>query len=103
MQNEEFKQLIFDLVNGCVDISKVDIAECPVEEIAYVENEFCCGKVCDKAYADICLAKQNIYDRMGVNEDRDIECIMDNFTTICRHLCMKMYDYGVHFAKVNSK
>ena len=88
--NSEFKWLIYDLMNGSLDL-EVNTTE----KGRYVENEFSEGKMCQMAYAEILDAYQRICKRLGVGEeDKDIEVIMNNFNIIMRHLCMKMYDYG---------
>lgn len=74
-------------------------AEYPVKESQFVENEFCEGKICDTAYTEICAARQKLCDRIGVDEDTDIETIIDNYELICYHLCMKMFEYGSRFSE----
>ena len=98
MENE-FKQLIYDLMNGSLDLENNAI-----EESKYVEDEFSEGKVCQTAYAEILDAYQRICERLKVGEeDKDIEVIMNNFNTIMEHLCMKMYDYCCFFSQPSSK
>lgn len=93
--NSEFKWLIYDLMNGSLDL-EVNTTE----KGRYVENEFSEGKMCQMAYAEILDAYQRICKRLGVGEeDKDIEVIMNNFNIIMRHLCMKMYDYGNFFSR----
>ena len=68
MENE-FKQLIYDLMNGSLDLENNAI-----EESKYVEDEFSEGKVCQTAYAEILDAYQRICERLKVGEeDKDIE------------------------------
>lgn len=46
--DNEFKQLIYDLMNGSLDLENNVI-----EESKYVEDEFSEEKVCQTAYAEI--------------------------------------------------
>ena len=93
--DDEFRRLIYDLINGSLDLENNSI-----EESRYVENEFLEGKVCQIAYAEILDAYQRICRRLGGGEeDNDIEIIINNFNTITKHLCMKMYDYGCFFSQ----
>lgn len=97
--DKEFKQLLYDLMNGSLDLENYAI-----EESRYVEDEFSEGKVCQIAYAEILDAYQWICERLKVGEeDKDIEVIMNNFNTIMKHLCMKMYDYGCLFSQPSIK
>ena len=63
-----------------------------------VENEYEEGKFCDKAYKEVYYASRRICERLGVDEDRDVELIINNLIDIGQHLSMKMYDYGVFFS-----
>ena len=93
--DDEFRRLIYDLMNESLDLENNSI-----EESRYVENEFSEGKVCQIAYAEILDAYQRIYRRLGGGEeDNDIEIIINNFNTITEYLCMKMYDYGCFFSQ----
>lgn len=97
--DDEFKQLIYDLMNGSLDLGNNAL-----EESKYVEDEFSEGKVCQTAYAEILDAYQRICERLKAGEeDKDIEVIMNNFNTIMEHLCMKMYDYGCFFSQPSIK
>lgn len=98
-RTEEFKRLIFDLMNGSLVLGNN-----PPEESKYVENEFAEGKGCAEAYSEILDAYQRICQRLGVGEeDDDIEIIMDSFNTIIECLCMKMFDYGSFFTQPSIK
>lgn len=93
-RDNEFKQLIYGLINGYLDLDNN-----AVKESKYVENEFSEEKMCQIAYAEILDAYQRICKRLDVGEeDKDIEIIMNNFNTIMEQLCMKMYDYGRFFS-----
>ncbi|MDO4276494.1 MAG: hypothetical protein Q4D16_22760 [Eubacteriales bacterium] len=91
----EFKKLIYDLMNGSLDLNNY-----PVNESKYVENEFEEGKYCSKAYKEIYEANRRLCQRLGAGqEDKDVEVIINNFFEITECLCMKMYDYGAFFSK----
>lgn len=97
--DNEFKQLIYDLMNGYLDLKTNAI-----EESKYVEDEFSEGKVCQVAYAEILDAYQRVCKRLGAGEeDKDIEVIINGFNTIMEYLCMKMYDYGCFFSQPSVK
>lgn len=89
---EELKHLIYDVMNGALTLNPS-----PLDEI--VENEFEVGKPCSKAYNSIYVANQMLCNRLGVEEDRDIECIINSFFSITEYMCMKMFDYGALFSK----
>lgn len=59
--DKEFKQLLYDLMNGSLDLENNAI-----EESRYVEDEFSEGKVCQIAYAEILDAYQRICERLGL-------------------------------------
>lgn len=94
-QSTEFKSLIYDLMNGSLDLENF-----PVEESKYVENEYEEGKKCDELYFGMLDAYERICERLGKqgSEDYDIEIIINNLLDIGKHLSMKMYDYGWFFA-----
>lgn len=96
---EEFKMLIFDLMNGSLDLTNN-----PPEESGYVEDEYAEGKTCQQAYSKILDAYWRVCERLGVGEeDDDLEVIMDNFNLITKCLCMKMYDYCCFFTQPSIK
>lgn len=90
--NEDFKQLIYDLMNGSRNLK-----EYPVIESRYVENEYEQNKFCNRAYEEIYNANQRLCRRLNAEEDTDVKCIISNLLDIQSYLCMKMYDYAVYF------
>lgn len=90
--NEDFKQLIYDLMNGSRNLK-----EYPVIESRYVENEYEQNKFCNRAYEEIYNANQRLCRRLNAEEDTDVKCIISNLLDIQSNLCMKMYDYAVYF------
>ena len=89
----EFKELIFDLMNDSLDLKNY-----PVAESKYVENEFSKGSFCDEAYERIYNANRRLCERLGVDEDKDVESIIGELLDVGRHLALKMYDYGARFS-----
>ena len=94
-KSQEFKNLIYDLANG-----SLDLAHFPVAESKYVENEYEEGKLCSNLYSEMRDAYDRICTRLGKSdqEDRDVEIIINNLLDIGKYLSMKMYDYGYFFA-----
>ena len=59
-----------------------------------IPNAFADGEKCARLYDEIYTAVQRLSDRLGVEEDPDVEIILDNFWEIDRELCQRMYRYG---------
>lgn len=57
VQDEEFKTMIYDLMNGHYDLDKFNC-----EESSVVENEFAEGRYCEKLYSE-CLQPMEGYAR----------------------------------------
>lgn len=91
--DEEFKKLVFDLMNGLLDLE-----EYPVEESKYVKNEFSVGEYCEEAYRRVYNANRRLCERLGVEEDSDVESIITDLMDIGEYLALKMYDYGKFFS-----
>ena len=65
-----------------------------------VDNEFAEGKFCEMKYDEIYEAYERLREKLNIdNEDKDIEIIIDNMNDIQRHLCRRMFEYGVKFSK----
>lgn len=92
--DKRLKQLIYDLMNGSLDTEHY-----PVGASKYVKNEFSEGTFCKRAYAEVFKANLRLCERLGVQEDRDVETIINNLLDIGEYLSMKMYDYGVLFSR----
>ncbi len=89
----EFKQRIFDLMNGSLDLEELSVPESEI-----VKNEFEEGGICAGLYQDIYDAKKRICKKLGVEEDSDVELIIGNLLEIGERQSMKMYDYGRIFS-----
>lgn len=91
---EEWKNLVYDLVNGTYDLEHY-----PIEESKYIKNEFAEGEFCAMTYDMVHETKLRIYKKLGVAEDSDVELLIALLEQINHHLAMKMYDYGELFSK----
>lgn len=65
-----------------------------VEPLPGVENAFAPGQPCEGLYQEIFDANRRLCQRLGVEEDADVECIVDCFFEITRELCLRMYRMG---------
>lgn len=90
LDEAELKDLIYDLMNGSIDLNL-----CPFPVSKLVENEFENGKDCEKFYQQIYDARLRLCERLGVEEDQDVETIIYCTNAIARVLAGKMFDYGV--------
>ena len=81
VQDEEFKTMIYDLMNGHYDLDKLDC-----EESSVVENEFAEGRYCEKLYSEMLAAYGRICQRLHETsgEDRDVEIIINNLLSSSR-------------------
>ena len=91
---EKRKQLIYELMNGYYDKDKVEFLESQI-----VEDEFEEGRPCADLYKQVYEANRRLCERLGVEEDKDVEMIINCMNEISRILAMKMYDYGVDMKK----
>lgn len=91
--NHTLKEKVYALINGFWDLEHY-----PILEGALVENVFRPDEPCSKLYYEMCEARGRLYQRLGSEEDTDIDCIIDNMTEIMEIVSLKMFDYGVMFA-----
>ncbi len=91
-----FQEQVFDLVTGNHDLTRY-----PVSGAEYVKSEFEEGSYCFIAYQQMLDAYSSICERLQAEEwnDKDVEVIIGNLLSIGKHLSMKMFAYGVFFAK----
>ncbi len=92
----EFQEKIYDLVNGFWDIDSF-----PVPESVFVKDEFAAGSCCNiaygkalEAYARLCLRLQS-----DTGEDSDVEIIINEMHTVMKHIALQMFRYGVFFTR----
>ena len=64
------------------------------EPVPGVENAFAPGQPCEKLYQQIYDAKCRLCDRLGEEENEDLEAILDSFFEINRQMCLRMYRLG---------
>lgn len=86
--------MVYDLMNGSLEL---DLCTDPEKEL--VVDEYAAGSKCDQLYEEVFTANRRICQRLGVEEDKDVEIIIRNLLNIGEHLSMKMYDYGEYFSK----
>jgi hypothetical protein len=84
------KERIFGLMNGWYNLEGTFIPESSM-----VENEFDDGKPCAVLYQEVFDANRRLCERLGVDEDKDIEHLINNMQDIAKILAMKMFDYGM--------
>lgn len=95
--SQEFKMVVYELMNGFMT-EEAAVAN----GVLGVNNEFNKGKMAEwseRLYG----AKDRIYDKLGVDDDADIEIMLECFEKITEGLCYKMYDYGMKFAREECK
>ena len=92
------KEQIYDMMNGFL----VEEALFMPEGIV-IEDEFAEGKECCLLYEGVYQAKQNLCERLGEDEDRDVEAILSGMERIARLLSLKMYEYGRREAEAVTK
>ncbi len=83
------KEQIYDMMNGFLVEGALSMPEGTV-----IEDEFVKGKECCLLYEGVYQAKQNLCERLGEDEDRDVEAILSGMERIARLLSLKMYEYG---------
>lgn len=84
------KESIYDMMNGYLNC---DALMLPKEEML-VKDEFEDGMYCRKKYEEVYRARCNLENKLGCDEDEDVEVIINGMNDIMRYLAMKMYDYG---------
>ena len=95
---KEKKNLIYDLMNGSLVLDEVkDLWK------DQVVDEFAKGSYCSELYEEVYQAKVSLCNRLGVQEDSDIETVISNLLLIGKHLSMKMFDYGMEEERKQEK
>lgn len=64
-----------------------------------IQNEFEEGKTCCEAYKRVYYANRRLCERLGVDEDPDVEMIIDSMFEITRTVGEKMFEYGAVYEK----
>lgn len=83
------KELIYDKMNGFLAEGLPFLPDGTV-----IEDEFAEGKECCLLYEDVFQAGRSLCERLGEDEDTDVETIINGMERIARRLAMKMYEYG---------
>ena len=83
------KEQIYDKMNGFLTEATLSVPEGTV-----IEDEFAEGKECCLLYEGVYKAGRNLCERLGEDEDSDVEAILSGMERIARLLSMKMYEYG---------
>ena len=65
-----------------------------IEPLDGIADEYVPGSLCDRLYRDACVARDRLCQRLGVENDPDLEVIFDSFCDINTYLCRKMFEYG---------
>jgi len=92
------KKQIYDMMNGFLIEGALSMPEGIV-----IEDEFAEGKECCLLYEGVYQAGQNLCERLGEDEDRDVEAVLSGMERIARLLSLKMYEYGRREAGVVTK
>ena len=65
-----------------------------VSPLSGIQNAFATGQPCEKLYQQIYEAKCRLHERLRIEEDADVECIVDSFWELTHELCLRMYHLG---------
>lgn len=87
-----FKKAVYEKMSGLLRDGYTQFPE-----LESIEDEFLDGYLCDLS-DQLYDAKDRLYDKLGVDDDPDIEIMLECFDKITEALCSKMYDYGAKFA-----
>ena len=79
---------VYDLLTG---------EEVPVAGLAVVENMFADGRTCEELYTAVYEANLRLCERLGMQEDADVELIINSLLQISRLLGLKMFHYGIKY------
>lgn len=83
------KEQIFEKMNGFL---MEELLMLPEQHV--IEDEFAEGKECCLLYEGIYQAERNLCERLGEDENEEVETILNGMERITRILAMKMYEYG---------
>ncbi len=84
----QFVDRVYDLLTG----------ECsPTANDPIVENMFAEGRICEELYNDVYEANLRLCERLGVQEDVDVELIINSLLRISKLLSRKMFQYGAKY------
>lgn len=66
----------------------------------WVENAFSPGSPCFDANEEIWEARLRLCERLGLEDDRDVQILVDNFYDVQEYLCRKMFLYGIVYSQM---
>ncbi|MCD7920563.1 MAG: hypothetical protein LUG45_10975 [Clostridiales bacterium] len=92
--NPDFRDQVYDLMNGFVDLD-----EEPVPISQYVANEYAEGKRCERLYDEVYNMKLHLFTRLRSDDDEELEQLVNRLCEIESIMSRKMFDYGWFFAK----
>ena len=90
------KELIYQIMNGDMDLEHISL----VEDIG-IEDEFSENRECEQLYGEVYNAKLRLAEKLGEDEDADVEQIINCMSKISRILSLKMYDYASEIQNKN--
>ena len=86
--NEKYMNIVYDLLNG-TRIRQPGDPE--------VENLFAIGRECAQLYDQVYDANLRLCQRLGVEEDSDVELIIHSLLRIGEVVGKRMFHYGAEF------
>lgn len=87
---EEFADIVYDLLSG----TRIQQPGDPE-----IENLFEIGRECEQLYTQVYDANLHLCQRLGVEEDTDVETIINALLRIGKLTGKRMYYYGAEFAQ----
>ena len=69
--------------------------------IAGVENAFTPGSDCDRRYQEMLDCRERIQERLGTEDDEDMEKLIVTLESIQATLCIKMFRLGLQLGNRN--
>ena len=83
------KEMIYDILNGYYESD-----DTIVYEGMDAENEFQEGRECAVLYEKVYQARLRLSQKLGRDEDPDVEAVVNGMNDIGRILAYRMYEYG---------
>jgi len=75
----------------------------PEYAVPWVVPIFSPGNLCFESYAEMHRAYERLSERLGVEEDPDVEIIINSLLTFSEELSLKMFEYGMLFQENRRK
>lgn len=73
----------------------------PTGDFYAVENMFAEGCTCEELYNNVYEANLRLCDRLGLQEDADVELIINSLLRISKLIGIKMFQYGIKYQSGN--